>query len=157
MYFWQTNKLIDDLKNNRLTQTHFKNYYLGSAILMLIGIFILNISPETNLRYGLAEFICQVGVLITAVNAIYKANGGEKGTDFLNRLVALYFPITIKMSVLGIAVGVVIGVILQLSGLTSVEGQSTMIEDLTWLVLTILITALSYWRIYVAMQNIQRH
>lgn len=156
MYFWNTSKLIDDLKNNRLTQTHFKNYYMGSAVLMLFGIFLLNLLPEVNIRYAFAEFICQIGLLFTAMNAIYKANGAEQGKDFLNRFIALYFPITIKMSIVGLGLGLLAGVVLEVLGFTAVEGQENMIEDISSLILSVLITALTFWRIYVAMQAIQR-
>jgi len=47
MYFWRTDKLIEDLKQNRVSQNEFKNYYLASSIIVLLGIFASSqIEPE---------------------------------------------------------------------------------------------------------------
>ena len=57
MYFWRTDQLIDDLKQNRVTQADFKNYYLVSGILILLGFFALSQTAVEELKISLAGFV----------------------------------------------------------------------------------------------------
>lgn len=104
MYFWRTDLLIKDLKQNRVTQADFKNYYLVSGILILLGFFALSQTAVEELKISLAVFLINLGLLISWINAAFKANGGEQGQNFLNRFIALYLTITIKITIFSIVV-----------------------------------------------------
>ena len=76
MYLWRTDKLIDDLKQNKVNQAEFKNYYLASGVIVLLGIFAASqIEPE-DVKTSLALFLINLGLLISWTNVIFKANGG---------------------------------------------------------------------------------
>lgn len=40
MYFWNTKKLVADIKNNVLTENDYKNYYIAGGVLLLFVIFL---------------------------------------------------------------------------------------------------------------------
>ena len=54
MYFWRTDLLIEDLKQNRVTYADFKNYYLVSSILILLSFFALSQAETEDLKISLA-------------------------------------------------------------------------------------------------------
>ena len=58
MYFWNTKQLIQDIKTKQVTQAEFKNYYIGSAVITLLLVMLLNIAPTSTPRYAISEFIC---------------------------------------------------------------------------------------------------
>ena len=67
MYFWRTDLLIEDLKQNRVTQADFKNYYLVCSILILLSFFALSQAETEDLKISLASLIINIGLLITCI------------------------------------------------------------------------------------------
>lgn len=49
MYFWNTKKLIDDLRNDRLSEQNYKNYYLVSSVFMVIIMFAMRLNPIVDI------------------------------------------------------------------------------------------------------------
>lgn len=37
MYFWNVNRLVDDIRLNKVSETHYKNYYIASSILIFFS------------------------------------------------------------------------------------------------------------------------
>ncbi|OBY75394.1 hypothetical protein [Acinetobacter gyllenbergii] len=96
MYFWNTKKLIDDLKNDRLTEQNYKNYYLISSAFMLIMMFAMRFAPIDDVLPNLIDAVLSIIILIAGVNFCFKANGGNQGKQFLNRLICLFLPIGVR-------------------------------------------------------------
>lgn len=69
MYFWRTDQLIDDLKQNSVTQADFKNYYLVSSIFILLSFFSLSQTGGEELKISLAGFVINLGLLVSWINA----------------------------------------------------------------------------------------
>lgn len=154
MYLWNVNRLVDDIRLNKVSETHYKNYYIASSILIFFSYLALTLTPESKPTEAWASFVLQVGLLISWVNAIFKANGGEQGRDFLKRFIALYLPVTIQSLVLFIAIGIVIEALLPMLTLNMDEAaleQLTTVKDLSF---EVVISCYIYWRIYKAMQQI---
>ena len=156
MYFWNTKQLIQDIKTKQVTQAEFKNYYIGSAVITLLLIMLLNIAPTSTPRYAISEFICNVGLLLTWMNLIFKANGAEQGQDFLNRFLALYFPITLKFLVYGILIAMLLEFFWSSLILDVSEAQKGLLNDIRWLVYNFILMCLMYWRIYMGIQQINQ-
>ena len=154
MYFWRTDQLIDDLKQNRVTQADFKNYYLVSGILILLGFFALSQTAVKELKISLAVFLINLGLLISWINAAFKANGGEKGHAFLNRFIALYLPITIKITIFAIVVMICFELIFNVFKGQFDEFQLAHIDAIKSAVVDIATSFLIYWRIYVAIKKV---
>jgi hypothetical protein len=79
MYFWNTTQLIKDLKNNQVSESDFKNYYVVSGILILFSIFLLSHLPTEDWKISLSVFLINSGLLMSWMNAIFKVNGGHQG------------------------------------------------------------------------------
>ncbi|OTG81974.1 hypothetical protein B9T33_05470 [Acinetobacter sp. ANC 5054] len=156
MHFWNVNKLIDLLRENKVTESGFKNYYIASSILIFFSYLALTLTPESSATEAWASFILQVGLLISWINAIFKANGGEHGRDFLKRFIALYLPVTIQSLVIFIAIAVVIEALLPMLTVNMDEAalkQFTTIKDLSF---EVIISCYIYWRIFKAIKRINQ-
>ena len=152
MYLWNVNRLVEDIRLNKVSETHYKNYYIASSILIFFSYLALTLTPESKPTEAWASFVLQVGLLISWVNAIFKANGGEQGRDFLKRFIALYLPVTIQSLVLFILIAVVVeGLLLTLNMEEAALEQLTTVKDLSF---EVIISCYIYWRIYKAMRQI---
>lgn len=154
MYFWRTDKLIEDLKQNRVSQNEFKNYYLASSIVVLLGIFASSQAEPEELKISFALFLINLGLLISWINAIFKANGGEQGHAFLNRIIALYLPIMLKITAFIIVLYSLILFIFNQFEAYFDKAQFEHIKTLMSMVVDIFSSFLVYWRVYVAIKKI---
>ena len=154
MYFWRTDQLIDDLKQNRVTQGDFKNYYMVSGILILLGFFALSQTAVEEIKISLAGFVIHLGLLISWTNAAFKSNGGEKGHAFLNRFIALYLPITIKISILAIVGMICYELIFNVFKGRFEEAKLAHINAIESTVVDLVTSFLIYWRIWVAIKKV---
>lgn len=154
MYFWNTTQLVEDLKNNQVSESEFKNYYLVSGILILLSVFLLSQMPAEDWKMNLSLFLINSGLLISWMNTIFKANGGNQGQQFLNRVIALYLPISIQL----MAYFIVIILIFQLllNGFESQMAQVTfdLINRWSSSCFDIVMNFVLYWRIYIAVKQI---
>ncbi|MGA9699331.1 hypothetical protein ACVBEE_03350 [Acinetobacter sp. ANC 3781] len=154
MYFWRTDLLIEDLKQNRVTYADFKNYYLVSSILILLSFFALSQAETEDLKISLASLIINIGLLITWINAIFMANGGENGHAFLNRFIALYLPITIKITVFAIVAMICFELIFNIFKIRFNEAQLAHIDAIKSAGVDMATSFLIYWRICVAIKKV---
>jgi hypothetical protein len=157
MYFWNVKRLVDDIRLNKVSETHYKNYYIASSILIFFSYLVLTLTAESKPAEAWASFILQIGLLISWLNAIFKVNGGEQGQDFLKRIIALYLPVTVQSLVLFIVVGIIIEALLPMLTVNMDEAaleHLSIIKDLTF---EVLVSCYIYWRIYKAMQQINKH
>lgn len=155
MYFWNTAKLIDDLKNNRLTEENFKNYYIVIGLFTIIGMYAIHLVPRINTESVIVEFILSIGILISGINALFTANGANNGKHFLNRVISLILPISIKLLVLSfIPYIVILGIFQYLTG--SFDNPEIVDPRLEWLEtsVSIAIQLLTFWRLYVALKKV---
>ncbi len=156
MYFWNVNKLAEDLKLNKVSETDFKNYYIVSAIIILLSYLALTLAPESTVSAAWASFILQIGLLISWINAIFKVNGGEKGRAFLKRIIALSLPITIQSLVLFLIVGISLQVIILVFASSLEEAMLKQLNIVIGLIFEVVISTYIYWRIYVAVKQINQ-
>lgn len=154
MYFWRTDQLIKDLKQNSITQAEFKNYYLISGILILLSFFVLSQTGVDELKISLAGFVINLGLLISWINAAFKANGGEKGHAFLNRFIALYLPITIKITIFAIVGMLCYELIFNVFKDRFNDAELAHIDAIESVVVDIATSFLIYWRIFVAIKKV---
>ena len=105
MYFWKTNLLVEELAKGPLEENILKNYYLATSILLSIAFYLASITPPENLYLLTVETIGVLIVTIVGLNAAFAANGGNSGTRFLEKIVAISFPLLIRMTAAAIALG----------------------------------------------------
>ena len=109
MYIWNTKALAHELANETLTQKHYKNYYLATAVFISVIYYYGIYSPYFNEWVILTESICTLLIMIWGVNSAYQANGGDEGKVFIKRITALSFPILVQTSVAGFVFAIVLG------------------------------------------------
>jgi len=95
-------------------------------------------------------------LLISWINAIFKVNGGEKGRDFLKRIIALSLPITIQSLVLFLIVGISLQVIILVFASSLEEAMLKQLNIVMDLIFEVIISTYIYWRIYVAVKQINQ-
>ena len=154
MYFWNVNKLVEDLRLNKVSEVDFKNYYIASTIIIFFGYLALTLTPESSASEAWASFILQVGLLMSWMNAIFKVNGGEKGRDFLKRIIALYLPITFQSFALFVVIGVVLNAILPFFSSNLDEAAFQQFNIIKDLIFEVILSTYIYWRIYKAVKQI---
>jgi len=147
MYFWKTDKLVEELKNHSLNSGNFKNYYLAASILTLIGYYLARLQMPTNMSAYAIEAIGTIGATIFGLNFAFKSNGGQSGNNFLDRAVSISFPLLIKTVVVGLALGFV-QVFLEVNGF-----EKAVFE---WLnsISIILIQIVFYWRLSIHLRRV---
>ena len=150
MYFGNVKQLVEDLKTHQVTQTQFKNYYLVSIIFVLLNYLLMSQLEIMDLNIQAATTLVQLGLLITWVNILFKANGGEQGQQFLNRVVALSLPIGIRVTVAMVLIWTILEFFIQGYKTQVSTEQVILIENGLNAALEMSISFVFYWRVYVA-------
>ncbi|HIO31633.1 hypothetical protein [Marinobacter salarius] len=111
MYIWKTSSLAEDIKNNSIGQREWKKYYLAVSIFMTLAMYLTALSPREDLVSVLVEAVAMVGILIFGVSITYTSNNGDSGIDYISRMTALTFPILVKLFLLSLLFGVLVGIL----------------------------------------------
>ncbi|MCY6411276.1 hypothetical protein QTA56_03860 [Acinetobacter sp. VNH17] len=158
MYFWNTNKLIDDLKNERLADRDYKNYYLVSASVTFLMMFAMRFSPVVDIVPSTIDTILTIIMLLIAVNFCFTANGGNHGKQFLNRLICLFLPIGVKMllAYLLFFVFIIVALVFAARFIEANQILELIVPYQGWvtLLVSVFMQVIMYWRFYVAFKKI---
>lgn len=148
MYFWKTGSLVEDLKNNEVTERNFKNYYLASSLLMMISYYLAMTAPPENMTMMLIEAISSIGITVFGIGFVFKCNGGDSGSNFINKALCLSFPLMVKVFVAGFFIGVVA------AGFMEAGSLSQQIIEIAYTALGLLIQVIFFWRLAVHIQRV---
>lgn len=148
MYFWKTGSLVEDLKNNKVTERNFKNYYLASSLLMMISYYIAMAAPPENMTMMLIEAISSIGITVFGIGFVFKCNGGDSGSNFINKALCLSFPLMIKVFVAGFFIGGVA------AGFMEAGSLSQQVIEIAYTALGLLIQVIFVWRLAVHIQRV---
>lgn len=143
MYIWKTNKLSTDIKENNLTEKDWKQYFLAGGVLVILAMYLLQTSVRVNMMSLLVEGLLMLVITIVGINITFNTNHDNSGTNFVARITALSFPLSIKLIVVSFFYGILIGVANEISPF-SVENQ-----EWAFAIFTITIQAIFFWRINV--------
>ena len=154
MYFWNTKQLVADLKADRVSNSQLKNYYIGTTLMILTMMALVELGPEGRLDYVFTDWLVNIGLTITWLNLIFKANGGEDGRDFLNRMISISFPISIRVLVFGILIAFVLELLWLPWREQLNEAQAQLWENIVWIIFSMTLTCVGYWRAYVHIKDI---
>ena len=150
MYFWNTNALAEDIKNDVLSDNDWKQYYLAGSILMTLSMYLVSLSPRTNILSTLVEAIGIIGIIIFGVQVTFNTEqkGNRNDIGYIPKMVALSFPILIKLFVLSFSIGLIYGVFIEIQAL-SLDVQA-------WIntVFSIIIEIMVFWRINIHLHSI---
>ena len=111
MYIWKIEPLIDDLKNNNLSQKEQLKYTLVFSILMLISsdpVF------SVGVQYSTMDTISSFILLIMTIGGLllcYRNNAKADNKDFILRFFTLGLPITVRFITIIFPVAIVAGIL----------------------------------------------
>ena len=97
MYIWKTDKLSSEIKENTLTEKDWKQYFLAGAILITLSMYMIQTMPRANMISLMVEGILMIVITIIGINIAFNANQENNGTNFVARITALSFPLSIKI------------------------------------------------------------
>lgn len=147
MYIWNTNKLVQALKSGNVTERDFKNYYLASSIIMLVSYYLATAIPVENTTMVLIEAIGSIGITIFGIDFVFRCNGGDSGSHFLNKALSLSLPLMAKAIVAGFCVGIALAILEE----TSLAKQAV---EIIYTGLVLLIQLVFFWRLAVHVQRV---
>lgn len=162
MYFWDIDELIADLRRRPPNARHGFGY--------LVGVLLFALIPSANARDALmampalgalsvplhlavlvaANSLVSAAIVLWGAHASYRANGGEAGSDFVARFVAMGFVLGIRLLVLvGIPLVVAGSALSLLPILLLAPGESYAMEPLpgSAAVGTLVFQAIYFWRL----------
>jgi ABC-type antimicrobial peptide transport system permease subunit len=147
MYLWKTKKLAESLKNNSLKQSEYKNYYIATAVLTLIGFYSAVLNPPETLYAVIFEAVGSILVTVIGLNMAFSANGGNAGTGYLDKIVSLSFPLLVKVIVAATVLAIPLEIMRQLN---------TNAQQVDWMysAAVVLIQLIFFWRITVHVKYI---
>jgi len=150
MYFWNTKALSEDIKNSKLTENDWKNYYLAGLIFLTLSIYIIALSPRENITSVLIEAILMIGIIIFGVSVTFNTHKASDNNvaNYISKMTALSFPLSVKFFTLSMLIGFVMGI---------AEGAGLSLElEQSWFiaVLSLSVEILLFWRLNTHLQSI---
>lgn len=147
MFFWKTSRLVEDLRSGSLSERDFKNYYLATSIVTVISTCLLKLQPSQNALASAVEMVASVGITILGINAAFKANSGSAGSRFLEKSVAICFPLLIKAVVAAFFLG------LCLAFWGGSNGIQLAQQEWANTTASLVIQAVFFWRLFIHVRN----
>ena len=99
MYFWKTDQLAEDIKDNKISEKSKMYYYLLTiSIYNIIGYQYLS-EFSGDMTTAIGEMLVTTLVLIFGTFITFKTNNSRGGSDYIARVIMLGLPISIKLIV----------------------------------------------------------
>lgn len=108
MYLWKVDALVEDLRDDRVTQREQFKYYLTVILLWTVGAHMSWLAATVaqaagvNMSYGVFDAIgvaLSLGVTVLGIFVCHKMNGIGDGTGFITRMICLSVPVLIRTAV----------------------------------------------------------
>jgi hypothetical protein len=142
MYFWKTDELARAIKEDKVSELEWKNYYLAASVFLLISIYLGALAPRTGgIPLLLLEAALIIAITVVGINITFKTNQLGTGGNYIARVTALGFPILIKIFLLGLLGGIISGI---LAG-TQVFAESS--PQILISLISVLAQLFFFWRI----------
>ena len=139
MYFWNINKLKEELKTETLTQ--FDNFKYLLAYIIAISLFTMIPTPINNLW----DIVINISVLIITIVGVYctyRSNNGLSGKNYLQRFFALNWVFGIRFIVFFMLIGIPLCFLLVFIGLVDLN-KSNLVDVIVVAISEIIF----YWRL----------
>jgi flagellar biosynthesis protein FliQ len=148
MYIWKTGSLATDIKNDNVESREWKKYYLALSIFFTLAMYLTALTPRENMVALLIEAIAMVGILIFGVSITYQSNKGDVGVDYISRMTALSFPITIKIFLVSLLGGLLVGILSEVISVSEAALEWVMVGFVS------VIQIAFFWRVNIHMKYI---
>jgi hypothetical protein len=153
MYFWDSRQLAADLRNDAVPTATLRNYLMALLIVGAPSVFLGLVDGQ---KPDVWDGIYTVGFLIIVILGImhaYRANGGDQGTRFIEKSVALLLPLTIQSFAVAIVMaGVIYFADSALTSRLSADGK-VLTEKISSTIFALGLHAWVLWRLVVHLRD----
>lgn len=146
MYFWKVDSLVDDFKQNKVTQKEEFKYILLFSILTLLSTNSFVSIDSTYNFYDTLDLILLIIITVAGIYYCFKINSDGDNKDFMVRFISIGLPVVVRVLAIAIPIFIISAMIESLFFITSEEMESDSCEStLSLVVLTSLIMIGYYW------------
>jgi hypothetical protein len=147
IHWWRTDRLVDELCLDHVTEHQSLHYAVIDAILITVGVYYANWLRADRSWPLVVEAIAVCVISVIGLHQCFEANGGSAGSHFLKRLLCLGVPIGLKFFIFSVVAGQLL-----YHGAPYIENATTFrvpyfVYQLGTSVFVAVLTALYYWRI----------
>lgn len=108
MYWWNTHKLAEAIKNDVLNEYDKMKYFLTLSLILVVSMYLIQFQESSSVT-ALIEMILMFLIVLFGILITFKANRGNEGKDYIVRVTCLSLPILIKIMLLSVLFGIIIG------------------------------------------------
>lgn len=105
MYFWNINKLVEDLATNKVNEKSGMYYFLAATLLILFQTYYAlwwGVNPNWLFYFQLAVLSI---IAIFGCTESFKMNGGNSGSNFVLKATCLSVPIGVRVALFSLIFG----------------------------------------------------
>ncbi len=122
MYFWNIDKLTEQLISGELSEHEQFKYLMANSILYALAVIQYEVPNQLDTWCGI------IGIFITILGLwfTYKCNGGPSGKNIIQRYLSVSFIVLIRITVLFMLPAIIAASIIQEFYLSGIPEETTM-------------------------------
>jgi len=154
VHWWRTEKLVDDLIADRVTELQTMWYAIAGGALYTQAVYYAMWFGGYRTWMLLYELAVVMTIAVIGVRECFKANGASAGRDFLKRLCCISVPVGIKIAIVSLLAYQVLYYGFPRVVTHEVVRDPASVYPLAVFALNVTIAVLYYWRIYVHLTQV---
>ena len=148
MYFWNIEKLKQDIKNGGLSESMQFKYFLIWIILTIFAELSYVDSNFSDIKY---EFATDLLFTILGTIYLYKCNGGANGKDFLQKYISIGLVVFFRIILYFIAFMILLTILLAFSEISDAQ-----YDNLVNYIITPILLLVYYWRAGIHIKDVAK-
>ncbi|WP_428026199.1 hypothetical protein [Arcobacter sp.] len=157
MYLWKVDSLVNDFRENNVSQKEEFKYMLVLTILMIIATDPILYIDITHNTYDVLMSFLILGISIIGLYYSYKINSSGDNKNFIVRVMCLGLPILIRTITIFIPIFIIGIIVEEMFIVTPIELEKETVETtLLHVVLNSLFIVTYYWYLYKKVQTVSK-
>lgn len=156
IHWWNTDKLVERLGTDGLSESESMRYAMVTAFLYTHATYwsIWFGGDRSGLLFY--EFVAVTAIALIGIRECFKANEGSSGSDFLKRVTVLGVPIGVKVMLASFVLGQALYFGFLYVTMPAPFRDSALFYQLVPLAVSMMFTAVFYWRIAFHLRRVVR-
>lgn len=156
MYFWNSDRLAEELRAGTVSEWERAKYYLVFTGLMATAVELLQYDPEPVSAPAVTLSVVNVLAACLGSLAAYRINRMGDNRDFVGRIICLSLPVGLRVLVAGLVAALALGICV--GGLAPGLADHFLSDSISWpdTVFYSGITVLLYWRLCLHISRIAK-
>ena len=121
MFIWNINKILDSIRNDAFSESDKLKYYI---ITSLFSLFIAFETFDLISPIGVVKVVLAISMIIIGSIYVYNKNKSYDGKNFIERTTIFTVPLCIRMLLIGVVFGLVLGIMGAMSGYSDYRESS---------------------------------